>query len=275
MSPNMFCHGSVSVHNVLRTFRSHKNLRCQQRLEHQQHQDLERQQYHQLPVHQVRPVPNMVHHPRRPSEASSIETITSDLSFTRPSTSRTDKSIEINPLRLHPPTEELSSPRGSLRSPPRHHYMRHGPGHSSDSASSDESVGMERPALNFQDLQPPRTGSLEVYDGFDFGFDNRTPGPGRQTGPAGGDDYFGMQPRSHWSRSPTPTPGTGEEEDDMDESDPTPGPGRIPGSSGTRLRPHEAINTAEYFIKRGDWKRRGIVFTPSVPMATEEECFDL
>ncbi|KAJ9145257.1 hypothetical protein NKR19_g6096 [Coniochaeta hoffmannii] len=259
-------HG-VGVNNVLRSFRSHKNLKSERRIQHLQ--DGERYQI-------------------RPSEASSIETLNSDTSFSpsRPSTSsRTGGSIDINPLRLHPPTEDLFvPPHGSLRSPPRHHYERAHLG-SSGSTSSAESMGMEHPTPNFRQLQAQRTGSLEIYEGFDFGFDNnQTPGPRRNTTAGSGDDYFSrpVQPKSHWSPSPTPTPGTGEDEgEDMEDPDETPGPGPTPGptewSTPTRARgrPLEAVNSPEYFIKRGDWKRRGIVFTPKMPMASEDETFDL
>jgi len=42
-------------------------------------------------------------------------------------------------------------------------------------------------------------------------------------------------------------------------------------------RPHrnERDDQADYFMKRGGWKRRGIVFASGVTMADEEECFDL
>lgn len=41
-------------------------------------------------------------------------------------------------------------------------------------------------------------------------------------------------------------------------------------------RPHPAgMDSADHFIKRGGWKRRGIIFEAEIPMAGEEECFDL
>lgn len=284
----MFCNNGVSVHNVLRSFRSHRNLKSQRRIEHLQDGE-QYQQYHQLyapPVHHQRPVPNVAHHPRRPSEASSIETLNSDISYPRSSTSRRDEDvsiIEINPLRLHPPTEEdlfVHPPHTALRSPPRHHYERQHLG-----SSSSDSSNMSRKAIDIQNNhQTQRGGSLDVYDGFDFGFDNnRTPGPeprGRTpaagSGGCGGDGYFGIpvQPKSHWSRSPTP--GTSEEEDhEEDDADQTPGP-RDRTQPRPRGRPLEGVDTPEYFIKRGDWKRRGIVFTAvAAPMASQEETFDL
>lgn len=284
----MFCNNGVSVHNVLRSFRSHRNLKSQRRIEHLQDGE-QYQQYHQLyapPVHHQRPVPNVAHHPRRPSEASSIETLNSDISYPRSSTSRRDEDVsivEINPLRLHPPTEEdlfVHPPHTALRSPPRHHYERQ---HLGSSGSAGISCPIEQQAAQ-------RGESLAIYDGFDFGFDNnRTPGPGpRGRTPAagsgggcgGGDGYFGIpvQPKSHWSRSPTPTPGTGEEEEEdeqEEDADQTPGP-RDRTQSRPRGRPLEGVDTPEYFIKRGDWKRRGIVFTAvAAPMASQEETFDL
>lgn len=281
MSPHMFCNGGVHVNNVLRSFRSHKNLKSQLHIEHMQ----DGEQYNQLhaPINHQRPVPNVVHHPRRPSEASSIETLNSDTSFPRPSTStsRTEGSIELNPLRLHPPTEDLFiNPHGSLRSPPRHHYERQHFG-SSSSISSKGSADMDRPTLSFSDSQAQRGGSLEIYDGFDFGFDNRTPRPQpRKAAAGGGGDYFEIpvrtaqpQPKSHWS--PSPTPGTGEEKEDDEDIDDTPGP-LTPGSaSRPRGRHTEGLDSPEYFMKRGDWKRRGIVFTATAPMASEEETFHL
>lgn len=279
----MFSNHGVGMHNVLRSFRSHKNMKSQIRIEHLQ--DGERYQQLHAPVPHQRPVPKVAHHPRRPSEASSIDTLNSDTSFSpRPSTSsRTGGSIDVNPLRLHPPTEDLFVPlHNSLRSPPRHHYERNHLG-SSGSTSSNDSMDMERPTPNFRELQAQRGGSLEIYEGFDFGFDNnRTPGPGRNTVAGCSDGYFGIpaQPKSHWSRSPTPTPGTGEDEQ-MEDPDETPSteqaPGRTEWGTPTRLRgrPLEALDSPEYFIKRGDWKRRGIVFAATVPMASEEETFDL
>jgi hypothetical protein len=50
-----------------------------------------------------------------------------------------------------------------------------------------------------------------------------------------------------------------------------------PSASATP-RPHPAgsMDGPDYFMKRGDWKRRGIVFSANeTTMATEEECFDL
>jgi hypothetical protein len=142
---------------------------------------------------------------------------------------------------------------------------------------------MGHPAVSFREHQAQRGGSLEIYDGFDFGFDNRTPGPGRNTAAGSGDGYFGIpvQPKSHWSRSPTPTPGTGEEEDDVEDPDETPGAGPAPDRTewSTPTRPRgrllESLDSPEHFMKRGIWKRRGIVFTATAPMANEDETFDL
>jgi hypothetical protein len=34
-------------------------------------------------------------------------------------------------------------------------------------------------------------------------------------------------------------------------------------------------NGAEYFIRRGGWKRRGIVFDAGTPLASEDETFEI
>lgn len=134
---------------------------------------------------------------------------------------------------------------------------------------------------------------MEVYDGFDFGFDSgktpgagtpgrRTPGgrtPGRRSHPGAGDDYFGTQPKSHWSDSESDE----EDEDEDEEMDETPG-GPGPATSITeydsspvrpRPQPQDSAKSPLNFIKRGDWKRRGIVFNVPAPAAKEDVCFDL
>jgi hypothetical protein len=148
-------------------------------------------------------------------------------------------------------------------------------------------MDMEHPGPSFRQLQAQRGGSLEVYEGFDFGFDNnRTPGPGRNTntntntaagsGNARSGDYFTrpVQPKSYWSPSPTPTPGCEDEDEDMD-LDETPGQAEYTTPTRPRGRPLEGVDSPEYFMKRGDWKRRGIVFTPKMPTASKQETFDL
>ena len=182
----MFCNNhhhttSVSASSVLRSFRSHRNLKHQIR----HLQDGEAYQpcitnAPAPPVHHQRPVPNhpMGHHPRRPSEASSIETLNSDTSFPdhhsnhgRPSTSsRREGSIDINPLRLHPPTEDdlfMSSPTTSLRSPPRHHYTRNHLGSSDSTSSTESNVDMGRPpTLSFRDRFQEHHGHQRMGGGF-------------------------------------------------------------------------------------------------------------
>lgn len=104
-------------------------------------------------------------------------------------------------------------------------------------------------SMHFQQNSQPKTQhsysastpSVVIYDGFDFGF-----GSGKKSSsePASPDSCRGAE----WcdSAGPAVTP-----------------------------RPHRATEGADDFLKRGDWKRRGIVFASSTPMASEEECFDL
>lgn len=169
------------------------------------------------------------------------------------------------------------------------------------SKSVDHGLDFGMPSENYR--EPLRTGSLEVYGGFDFGFDNiktpgaawtpgrrtpggRTPGgrtPGRMSHPGAGSDYFGIiQPKSHWSDSESDE--EEEEDDDDDNMDETPG-GLGPETSATdfgmspvrpRPQPRDSEESpVKKFIQRGDWKRRGIVFTATAPATTEDKCFDL
>jgi len=194
----MFCIPLHDHHNhrrILHSFRSHKSLRAEA------------------------PATQEMHH-RQPSEASSLARSSTD--SLRPSTSRTDISIEWDPLRLHPVgpapvlpvlddarRHELRQAR-SLHGIHQHHLRRSTPHSHSHSQSGPDMV---------------------IYEGFDFGFG---PNQTSQSAPT----------------SPTTSEG------------PTP-------------RPHPATDGPEYF-KRGDWKRRGIVFgTSETAMATEAECFDL
>jgi hypothetical protein len=197
----MFCLPVHEHHHrrILHSFRSHKSLRAE-----------------------AAAAPEMPHprHQRHPSEAGS-ETRSSTES-SRPSTSRTDVSIEWDPLRLHPvgPT-----PVPVLDDIKRHELRQ---------ARSLHGLGQhhERRTTTHSHSQSHSEPAMVIYDGFDFGFAS----PGRATS---------------YSAPSSPTT-----------------------SEGATPRPH-LMRDGDYF-KRGDWKRRGIVFgTSEATMATEDECFDL
>lgn len=82
------------------------------------------------------------------------------------------------------------------------------------------------------------------------------------------DDDLYLQDRPHSSASSTASGGS-------DFGPATPSDAQF-HFQGLTPRPHAAgMGAADHFIKRGGWKRRGIVFETEVPMASEEECFDL
>ncbi|KAK0655797.1 hypothetical protein B0T16DRAFT_451432 [Cercophora newfieldiana] len=195
----MFClpihHDHHHHHRILHSFRSNKSLRAE-----------------------AQAAPEMPHyrHQRHPSEASSVARSSTESS--RPSTSRTDVSIEWDPLRLHPVGPVLvpvldDIKRRELRQARSLHSLRQHQQETSHSHSHSE------PAM-------------VIYDGFDFGF---------------------ASPNRAISHSAPTSPTT---------------------SEGATPRRHQA--TGDDYFKRGDWKRRGIVFgTSEATMATEDECFDL
>ncbi len=86
---------------------------------------------------------------------------------------------------------------------------------------------------------------MVIYDGFDFGFNHSESVPSSPSSISGSEPGTPESPGAEWGGSVTP-------------------------------RPRQTRDGADYFMKRGDWKRRGIVFTAcETPMASEDECFDL
>ncbi|KAK3935686.1 hypothetical protein QBC46DRAFT_45223 [Diplogelasinospora grovesii] len=224
-----------SHHGLLRSFRSHKSLRDEARSK-------------------------QVHH-RKPSDASSTTRSSTDSS--RPSTSRTENSLDRDPLRLHPPMASACSPCGTHGEEDRRDHRQHfhsGPRESQSLRSFHDRVAGGGRSLRTQASAPSQ---MVIYEGFDFGFNQQPPPPVRRE-PV-------HSPSASW---PTPSPNTGSYSDAA-----TPGRRLLPewGGEGDVVtpRPHTAVmDQADYFMKRGDWKRKGIVFAPQVPMAPEEECFD-
>jgi len=114
-----------------------------------------------------------------------------------------------------------------------------------------------------------------IYDGFDFGFEkpstnNLTPSAWGPPSPAPSTDggssissyYFGSDGDDESATAALTTPV------------PRAGPERRGDAVTPRARP-AGMDDTDYFIKRGGWKRKGIVFASDVPAAQEEECFDL
>ncbi|KAK3694619.1 hypothetical protein B0T22DRAFT_452963 [Podospora appendiculata] len=253
----MFCikdSGEDAQHHAhhsrtLRSFRSHKSLKSSSRSQ------------------------DMHSHQRWQSDASSLAR--SSTESARPSTGRTDKSVDWDPLRLHPPLATGHTPQFGTHS--RHHHDdddNHNHQHESDVRQIRSLHDMRahqahygRAGLHAHSASSSST--TVIYGGFDFGFQQNAAGSRARREP--------MQMR-HGDPWPSPTPsdcstssGAGSEFDTAPSGSQAPGWG-----DAVTPRPHPAgMDSADYFLKRGGWKRRGIVFTPEVPMATQDECFDL
>ncbi len=244
----MFCMTEEPHHHtprVLRSFRSHRSLKAA---------DAHRQQ----PALQITHV--SYNHVRQGSQSSSTTRSSIESEVSRPSTSRTDVSstssastIEWDPLRLHPTTAPASAaPLPERRS---HHELR----------GVRSFHKMPSHHASFRSLQSSRNSELEIHEGFDFGFKSQTFQASEYLEPA-------RPPvRSAWSYSTVPSPGSSGDSDT--------GAGDLAGpewgDDAVTPRPHAPTDDGDYFMKRGAWKRRGIVFSPGIVLAGEDESFDL
>lgn len=209
----------------------------------------------------------MSHRPRLPSDASS-------LASSRPSLStRSEMSVvDWDPLRLHPPLAPGPSPPlrdaadARCSRPYQPHELRHA--RSSHTLRRPATPPQQHPAASF-------SSETVIYDGFDFGFSSKPTPTTSST----------VVPRR---RAPSPTPS----EDSLSSSgfddlglglglDSAAGStARLSARPRPRPRPHPESpsllnDEAEYFIRRGGWKRRGIVFVDGSPLAGEDETFEI
>lgn len=250
----------------LRSFRSHRSLKdCTQEEE------------------------EMYCRPRKPSDASSLASSASETS-SRPSTSsrRTDMSVDWDPLRLHPPL--AAGPAPPLRDAGDAHTSRRYEPHELRQARSSHNLGRSPPQHHTQ----PSPSQTVIYDGFDFGF------------PSAGSSSSSSKPTPTTAtttssrrrrRDPSPTPSDASSILSSISSDST-----LSGSDGdlplgfglapapaarSRPRPRPPLHyeaqsgtsglddDTEFFIRRGGWKRRGIVFANTgFELAGEEESFE-
>jgi len=125
---------------------------------------------------------------------------------------------------------------------------------------SHESSPMLESQAQFQQPRYTHPGfSVKIYDGFDFGFDkahedNRSPARRLRAPKSVGDLQAqrskGADEQQQWNGLHSPTPR------------------HLPGS----------FDEAQFFMKRGDWKRRGIVFgggSTEPAHESDEDCFDI
>ncbi|CCC07757.1 hypothetical protein SMACR_01324 [Sordaria macrospora] len=236
---------------MLRSFRSHKGLRS---------------------GHSS----SKVQHARQPSDASSMDSRSS-------TTSSNGRNLDFDPLRCHPPDLTFTH-RPSLGNISEDEFESHRPVRPSRSLPgpphhSERAHYTTTPRVHHQ---PPTTPTTIIYDGFDFGFDHNKPTPP-------------SAPAHHLSAGvatpSSPTPSTdsfsssfSSASSDSVDSHYCAGLAAAPQPRHQRPRPEEVsaamarprgLVAADDFIKRGGWKRRGVIFELDVPMADEEECFDL
>ncbi|KAK1750239.1 hypothetical protein QBC47DRAFT_122636 [Echria macrotheca] len=182
-------------------------------------------------------------HNRQPSDASSMAR--SSTESARPSTSRTDMSVEYDPLRLHP----VTLAPGPVPILPTRIESRHYEPHELRQARSMHfhHGHHTQPRQIHNHSHSQSVPAMVIYGGFDFGF---------------GEKMVPSSPSS-LSGSEAATPNSCQ--------------GAFEWGDAITPRPHPAGSSSGpgNFIKRGDWKRRGIVFAADSPAASEDECFDL
>ena len=161
-------------------------------------------------------------------------------------------SVEWDPLRLNP------VPQVPAVAPSRHHdSFRERTERTLRNKRSFAGHELHRP----RNYQSPRS---EIYDGFDFGFGEK---PVQNTPDRHHDEH-------HLRDWPSPT-STAASEWDVDDGDVKRDPWNSPSP---RRRPQAGtLGGPDYFIKRGGWKRRGIIFgghTEEIYLK-EDDAFDL
>lgn len=181
------------------------------------------------------------HHHRKPSDAPTMSTTRSSSDSTRPSTSggRSDASSSCSSIEWNP--LRLHPP---LAPAPRLHQQRSLDSFQQHLQQQNHTQpapvpSAPRPTLSSHGHSRSAPPALVIYDGFDFGF-----GKGGKGSEVSTPSTAGSGPGTPAMRRPGP-------------------PGGMDG--------------ADFFIKRGGWKRRGIVFSPEAGReeAKEDEVFDL
>ncbi|KAK4229541.1 hypothetical protein QBC38DRAFT_472089 [Podospora fimiseda] len=228
-------------HRLLRSFRSHKGLSQEAANMHFRH-----------------------HHTKESDLSSSADTRSSMESSTssRPSTSggKSDLSVDWDPLRLHPPLANAPVPQ----LPEDDNVRRYQPYELRQSRSMHNirSGQQHHQQPQRQHHHQPSTSTV-IYGGFDFGFSSQhqRPTADRCSSPtpstaSDASSLYGVREAEEWGDNGVITP--------------------LPAPRRSRPQPPAGIDEAENFIRRGGWKRRGIVFvTDSTAMATEDETWEI
>ncbi|KAJ4298717.1 hypothetical protein N0V88_003749 [Collariella sp. IMI 366227] len=222
----------------------------------------------------------------RPNDVSSLARPSLDSSTSsRPSTSsraETIMSVEWDPLRLHPALAPASSP--PLRDTFDESISR--PYQPQELRQARSSHNLRRPSEpSYQSLSA--AANTIIYDGFDFGFDNKptpasTPTPTIST-------TISTTSTTKRPRAPSPTPSDASSECSLtfssssssvsaEDDSPPRSHGSGPGARAVKPRYTTGLGPeGDDFLKRGGWKRRGIVFIApeGEEEAGEEECWEI
>ncbi|KAK4161997.1 hypothetical protein QBC43DRAFT_322653 [Cladorrhinum sp. PSN259] len=241
----MLCGISPPHHHhykLLRSFRSHKTLSQEAANMHFRH-------------HQ---------HTKATDLGSGARSSMESISSSRPSTSggKSDLSVDWDPLRLHPPLANAPVPHlpedDSSRRYQPHELRQSRSMHNIRSRQHHQ----QQPHGGHHQHQP--SASTVIYGGFDFGFET-------------------CRPHHHKSaaRCPSPSPSSASDASSLDgvrEAEEWGDNGVITAlPAPRRSRPHPPAGMdADNFIRRGGWKRRGIVFvTDATTLASEDETWEI
>ncbi|TPX13913.1 uncharacterized protein E0L32_005613 [Thyridium curvatum] len=197
------------------------------------------------------------HHKRQNSawsDSSRASSSSSGSDSSSSSSSRRDGStVEWDPLRLHP---SMAAPE---QSPPRCVERRYQ--HQEEAEEKHHRLAHNR--------QPGF--SLEIYDGFDFGFGAAA----QKKLPAAVAVVVAEAEAGRTLRAPSSEADLRHQQRHSS-PDPAEWGSESQPPSPSRRRPLPAsLNEADYFLKRGGWKRRGIVFCTDEPVATDDDVFEI
>lgn len=263
-------------HGFLRSFRSHRALR--------QHDDSNTDSFSSQEAmhHHRRQRPSDASSPGRPSFASS----------SRPSTSssRTEGSIDWDPLRMNPPSLApgvAPSLQETVFEEDSRLYQPHELRHAARRASSNPIPSSPR-----RTTPTPSCTNTVIYDGFDFGFDN-TPTPATALNTP---NRAGCLTPAARGRTPSLTPSDASSECSLSFGSISDASAAIPEEMGLhaglapapaprpRPRPRPRFENgpgssggldADEYLRRGGWKRRGIVFVDVEVELGEDEAFEI
>ncbi|KAL2181024.1 uncharacterized protein P884DRAFT_53086 [Thermothelomyces heterothallicus CBS 202.75] len=278
---------SNHFHSFLHGFRRHRNSR--------QHRS-----------DSSEPLENQSEMPRRHQHLPSVAGSPACPSIDSTTSRRPDLSIDWDPLRLHPSLAPAPSPplRNAFSESTSRPYLPH------ELRLARSSRAAHQPPSSPLHGRNPSSETV-IYDGFDFGFDNSDSNRNHSSNNnsnnnSNNSNYHptpaltrftnATAPHSGRRRAPSLAPsdassecsltfsGSSAADDSSHEEEMGPGGGLgLAPAPPPRPRPRPRPRTydggpedADYWFRRGGWKRRGIVFVDSGPtLAGEDETFEI